>query len=136
VLERSALEFAPQGFSDDEAAAYHVGAITAYTSLVVRGALQAGETLLVHGASGGMGIPAVQLGVHLGATVIATGSSNEKLNIVKDLGAHHVLNLKHGFREQVKALTSGEGADVVYDPVGGDVFDASLPTYPLSKGFR
>ncbi len=126
VLERSAVELAPQNFSDDEAASYHVGAITAYTALVVRGGLQAGESLLVHGASGGMGIPAVQLGVHLGALVIATGTSDDKLRIVKATGAHHVLNLHTGFRAQVKELTAGQGADMVYDPVGGDVFDESL----------
>jgi NADPH:quinone reductase len=126
VLERSALALAPTNFNDDEAAGYHVGAITAYTALVVRGALKKGESLLVHGASGGMGIPAVQLGVHLGALVIATGTSDEKLKVVKAAGAHHVLNLRNGFREQVKELTGGQGADMVYDPVGGDVFDESL----------
>jgi NADPH:quinone reductase len=126
VLDRSVLSSAPIGFTDDEAAGYHVGAITAYTALVVRGGLQAGETLLVHGASGGMGIPAVQLGVHLGAKVIATGTSDDKLKIVKAAGAHHVLNLRDGFREQVKELSAGQGADLVYDPVGGDVFDESL----------
>lgn len=126
VLDQDSLTRVPEGFSDDEAAAYRVGAITAYTGLVVRGQLQKGETLLVHGSSGGMGIPAVQLGVHLGATVIATGTSDEKLAIVKAAGAHHVLNVKQGFREQVKALTGGEGADVIYDPVGGDVFDESV----------
>lgn len=126
VLERSALEHAPGGFSDDEAAAYHVGAITAYTALVVRGSLQVGESLLVHGASGGMGIPAVQLGAHLGAMVMATGTSDDKLKIVKAAGADHVLNLRNGFRSQVKELTAGQGADMVYDPVGGDVFDESL----------
>jgi NADPH:quinone reductase len=126
VLERGQVAPAPDGFSDDEAAAYHVGAITAYTALVVRGRLQAGETILIHGASGGMGIPAVQLGAHLGAKVIATGTSDDKLKIVKAVGAHHVINLKDGFREQVKELTEGQGADLVYDPVGGDVFDESL----------
>lgn len=126
VVDASHVMAAPSPFNDDEAAAYHVGAITAYVALAVRGNLQPGETLLVHGASGGMGIPAVQLGVHLGATVIATGTSDAKLAIVKAAGAHHVLNLKNGFREQVKALTNGNGADVIYDPVGGDVFDESV----------
>lgn len=126
ILERAALELAPQSFTDDEAAGYHVGAITAYTALVVRGGLQVGESLLVHGASGGMGIPAVQLGAHLGAKVIATGTSDDKLKIVKAAGAHHVLNLGDGFRSQVKELTAGQGADMVYDPVGGDIFDESL----------
>jgi NADPH:quinone reductase len=126
VLDRGSVAPAPLGFSDDEVAGYHVGAITAYTALVVRGGLQSGETLLVHGASGGMGIPAVQLGLHLGAKVIATSTSDDKLKVVLAAGAHHVLNLRQGFREQVKVLTVGQGADVIYDPVGGDVFDESL----------
>lgn len=117
---------APGPFNNDEAAAYQVGAITAYVALAVRGNLQPGETLLVHGGSGGMGFAAVQLGVHLGATVIATGTSDTKLATVKAAGAHHVLNLRHGFREPVKALTGGQGADVIFDPVGGDVFDESV----------
>ena len=126
VLEQGQVASAPDGFNDDEAAAYHVGAITAYTALVVRGGLPAGETALIHGASGGMGIPAVQLGAYLGAKVIATGTSDDKLRIVKAAGAHHVINLQGGFREQVKDLTEGQGADLIYDPVGGDVFDESL----------
>ena len=126
VVNVAHVTASPQGFNDDDAAAYHVGAITAYVALVVRGNLQPGETLLVHGASGGMGMAAVQLGAHLGATVIATGTSDTKLAAVQVAGAHHVLNLKNGFREQVKALTANEGADVIYDPVGGDVFDESV----------
>ncbi len=108
-----------------EAASFFVGAITAWVSLVRLGRLARGETLLVHGAAGGMGVAAVQLGRHLGATVIATGNSPERLATVKALGADHVLPLSGGFREQVKALTGGRGADVVFDPVGGDVFDES-----------
>lgn len=126
VVDAAHVTGSPQEFNDDQAAAYHVGAITAYVALVVRGNLQPGETLLVHGASGGMGFAAVQLGVHLGANVIATGTSDTKLGVVTAAGAHHVLNLKNGFREQVKTLTAGEGADVIYDPVGGDVFDESV----------
>jgi NADPH2:quinone reductase len=96
------------------------------------GALQAGETLLVHGATGGVGMAAVDLGKHLGATVIATGGTDEKLAVVKSRGADHIINYTlpdgslGGFREQVKALTDGRGADVIYDPVGGTVFDESM----------
>ncbi len=126
LLDEADVAPMPRGFSYAQAAGWHVGAITAYTGLVIRGQLQPGETALIHGASGGMGIPAVQLAAHLGAQVIATGTSDEKLEVVKAAGAHHVLNLRHGFREQVKALTSGHGADVIYDPVGGDVFDESV----------
>jgi NADPH:quinone reductase len=88
--------------------------------------LKAGETLLVHGAAGGMGLAAVDLGKLFGARVIATASSDEKLKVVKSLGADHTINYTDGFRDQVKALTDGKGADVIYDPVGGDVFDESM----------
>ena len=106
--------------------------LTAFVALTIRGTLQAGETLLVHGATGGVGMAAVDLGKHLGATVIATGGSDEKLAVVKSRGADHVINYTlpdgslGGFREQVKALTDGRGADVIYDPVGGTVFDESM----------
>jgi NADPH:quinone reductase len=92
---------------------------------VRRANLQAGETLLVHGASGGVGLAAVDLGKHLGATVIATGGDDTKLEQVRAYGADHVFNTARGFREEVKALTGGRGADVIFDPVGGDVFDES-----------
>jgi NADPH2:quinone reductase len=119
----------PEGFSMAEGAAYGVTALTAWVALVRRAALQPGETLLVHGASGGTGLAAVQLGRHLGATVIATGSSASKLQAARSAGAHHLLVLDGpapGMSDAVKALTAGAGADVVFDPVGGDVFDASL----------
>ena len=126
VLPASSARRMPQGLDFAQAAGFQAGAITAYVSLVRRANLQAGETLLVHGASGGVGMAAVQLGRHLGATVIATGSYESKLEVVRANGAHHTLELRHGFREQVKALTGGHGADVIFDPVGGDVFDESL----------
>jgi NADPH2:quinone reductase len=88
--------------------------------------LKPGETLLVHGASGGVGMAAVDVGKLLGATVIATGGSDEKLAKVKAYGADHVLNAANEFRQQVKDLTDGRGADVIYDPVGGDIFDESV----------
>lgn len=112
-------------------AAYLIAAKTAYVGLVVRGGLQAGETLLVHGASGGVGLAAVELGKRLGATVIAAASGAEKLAAAREKGADHLVDYGdcHGdgsLRERVKALTGGRGADVIYDPVGGDVFDESL----------
>ena len=109
-----------------EAAAYPAAWLTAYVALVCRGHLQPGETLLVHGSTGGVGLAAVEMGKLLGATVIATSASDEKLKIVKSRGADHVINVTQGFREKVKELTSGRGADVIYDPVGGDVFDESV----------
>lgn len=116
----------PEGMSFVKASAYSAAYLTAYVALVVRGQLTAGETLLVHGSTGGVGMAAVDLGKLLGATVIATSASDEKLEIVKARGADHVVNVTGGFRDEVKALTGGKGADVVYDPVGGDVFDESV----------
>ena len=89
--------------------------------------VKAGETLLVHGASGGVGIAAVEIGKILGATVIATAGSQAKLERARAHGADHVINYREqDFREQVLALTNGDGVDAVYDPVGGEVFMQSL----------
>lgn len=126
VLDANALQQKPENMSFNEAASYSAAYLTAYVALVRRGRLQAGETLLVHGASGGVGMAAVDVGKLLGATVIATGGSDDKLANVKAYGADHVINTNDGFRETVKALTNGRGADVIYDPVGGDVFDESV----------
>jgi NADPH2:quinone reductase len=125
VVPAASLVAAPPGWDWASAAAWQVGALTAYVSLVVRGGLRAGETLLVHGATGGMGAAAVQLGAALGATVIATGSDPGRLALLRPLGAAHLLSSRGDFQDAVKALTGGRGADVVYDPVGGDVFDRS-----------
>ena len=117
----------PAAFSFAEAAGFVVGYHTAYHALVQRGRVGPGQVLLVHGAAGGVGLAAVELGKLLGATVIATGSSDAKLAIVRQRGADHVINYSRGpFRDQVKELTAGAGADVIYDPVGGEVFDESL----------
>lgn len=122
----------PPGISFEKAAAYQTAYLTAYVALTIRGSLKAGETLLVHGATGGVGLAAVDLGKHLGAKVIATGGTDEKLAVVKARGADHVINYTQpdgslgGFREKVKELTDGQGADVVFDPVGGSVFDESM----------
>lgn len=117
----------PGPFGYSEGAAFMSAYKTAHVALVARGALQPGETLLVHGAAGGVGLAAVELGKFLGARVIATGGSDEKLAVVKQKGADHVINYTKGpFKDKVKALTGGRGADVIYDPVGGDVFDQSV----------
>ena len=89
--------------------------------------LEAGETLLVHGASGGVGIAAVEIGKILGATVIATAGSAEKLAVAAEHGADHTINYRQeNFRDVVLEITDGRGANKVYDPVGGDVFMQSL----------
>jgi NADPH:quinone reductase len=118
---------APKGWSWAEAAAFRVGATTAYHSLVHRAALKKREVLLVHGAAGGVGMAAVQLGKHLGAQVIATGSSDERLAVVREQGADLVINLRTSdFVAIVKGMTDGRGADVIYDPVGGEVLEKSM----------
>lgn len=122
----------PSAMTYAEAASYKTAYLTAWVALTCRGHLRPGETLLVHGATGGVGMAAVDLGKHLGATVIATGGRDDKLAVVASRGADHVINYTQpdgtlgGFRDQVKALTDGRGADVIYDPVGGDVFDESM----------
>jgi NADPH2:quinone reductase len=100
---------------------------TAYASLVWQARMRPGETLLVHGAGGGSGLAAVDVGKALGATVIATAGDSAKLAAAKSLGADHLINYREEpFREAVLGLTQGRGADVIFDPVGGDVFDQSL----------
>lgn len=126
LVKADGLQKKPGNLTFEQAAAYPAAYLTAYVALVHRGHLQAGETLLVHGASGGVGMAAVDVGKRLGATVIATGGSDEKLAKVKAYGADHVINTADGFRDTVKSLTGGRGADVIYDPVGGDIFDESV----------
>ena len=126
VLPAASLHRKPDAMGFAEAAAYPAAYLTAYVALVRRANLQAGETLLVHGASGGVGMAAVDVGKLLGATVIATSASDAKLDKVLAHGADYVINAAQGFRDKVKTLTHGRGADVIFDPVGGDVFDESV----------
>lgn len=114
----------PDHVSDIQAAALSVTYGTSYFGLKHRGQIQAGEVLLVLGASGGVGTAAIQLGKAFGATVIAAAGSAEKLEVCTKLGADHVINYREeDIVERVKALTDGRGADVIYDPIGGDMFD-------------
>ena len=100
---------------------------TSGDALMRDGALKAGEVLLVHGAAGGVGLSAVEVGKRLGATVIATAGGSKKLAIAAEHGADHLIDSREeDIRKRVKALTEGRGDDVVYDPVGGDVFAASM----------
>ncbi len=116
----------PDAMGDRDAAGMHVIYQTSDMALVYRARLQLGETLLVHGGSGGVGTSAIQIGKALGAEVIATASTEEKLAIAKQAGADHLVNYREtDFVEAVKEITDGKGADVTYDPVGGDVFDKS-----------
>ena len=127
VLSADALKPKPARLSFAEAAAYGAAYLTAYVALVRRARIEPGEWVLVHGAAGGVGLAAVDLAKALGARVIAASASDAKLEQVKALYAPDAtVNVTQGFREQVKAITGGHGADVIYDPVGGDVFDESV----------
>lgn len=116
----------PEPFGYAEGAVFRSAYMTAWNALVHGARLEAGETLLVHGAAGGVGLAAVQVGRLLGAIVIATAGTDEKLAVVKAEGADHVVNYTNGFRDHVKDLTDGQGVDVIYDPVGGSVAEESL----------
>jgi NADPH2:quinone reductase len=117
----------PDGLDFVAAAGFPVAYGTSHLGLTAKAGLKAGETLVVHGAAGGVGLTAVEIGVALGATVIATAGGPDKVRVALDHGAHHGIDYKaEDIRERVKALTDGRGADVIYDPVGGAVFDASL----------
>ncbi len=116
----------PDGMSDEDAAAFQMIYQTSYFGLAVRANLQPGEVLLVHGGAGGVGTSAIQLGKALGAIVIATAGTDAKMEVCRQCGADHVINYgTDDFVAAVKDFTNGNGADVVYDPVGGDVFDKS-----------
>jgi NADPH2:quinone reductase len=113
--------------SFEEGAAIPIIYPTSYAALVFRANLQAGETLLVHAAVGGVGSAALQIGKALGARVIATVGGAEKAQIARSLGADEVVDYRvDDFIARVGEITGGSGADVIYDPVGGDVFDQSL----------
>jgi NADPH2:quinone reductase len=127
VVAPSQLTPLPQNFDFAEGATFLAAHGTAHHALVDRGHLQPAEVLLVHGAGGGVGLAAVEIGKLLGATVIAAASSEQKLAIAKSKGADHlVLYAREPFRDTVKRVTDGRGADVVFDPVGGEVFENSL----------
>jgi NADPH2:quinone reductase len=115
----------PEALDYAQASSYMSAYLTAYVALTRRARIEAGETLLVHGAAGGIGLAACDVGKMFGATVIATASSKEKRDFLEARGVDHVLDVAQGFREAVKDLTGGRGADVIYDPVGGPVFDES-----------
>jgi NADPH2:quinone reductase len=117
----------PDAMTYEEGAAFPIVYPTSYAALVLRAQLRAGETLLVHAAAGGVGLAAVQIGKALGARIIATAGGADKLAVARDAGAEVCIDYRDAeWPEQVKAATAGRGADVIYDPVGGDVLDQSL----------
>ena len=127
VVDAASILSLPTTMSFEEGATFRIGFLTAYTALVRFGHLQAAETLLINGASGGVGMAAVMLGKHLGSRIIATGGTEEKLAAVRAAGADDVIDLsRQDLRDTALDLTEGRGVDVVYDPVGGEVFHQSL----------
>ncbi len=116
----------PEGMTAGQAAGMFVTYQTGYCALHQRARIQPGETLLVHAAAGGVGSAAVQLGKAAGATVIGTAGGADKCDVARKLGADHVIDYTtEDWVTKVKEITGGRGADVIYDPVGGDVFDGS-----------
>ncbi len=117
----------PEGMSFEEAAALPIIYPTSYAGLVFRARLAQGENLLVHAAAGGVGLTAVQIGKALGARVIATAGGPEKLDVARRAGADVTIDYrKEDWVARVKQETDGRGADVIYDSVGGEIFDKSL----------
>jgi NADPH2:quinone reductase len=127
ILPAATLRRKPAALTFGEAAGYPVAYLTAYVAFTRIANVQPGEWVLVHGAAGGVGLAAVDYAKLLGAKVIAASASDEKLSVIElEYAPDATVNVTNGFRERVKELTGGKGADVIYDPVGGDVFDESI----------
>jgi NADPH:quinone reductase len=117
----------PATVSFEAAAGFRSAYHTAYYALLQRGRLKAGDWILIHGAAGGIGMAAIQVSKLFGATVIATASTDEKRAACLEEGADFAIGYRDGFRDQVKELTGArDGVDIIYDPIGGSVFDESL----------
>jgi NADPH:quinone reductase len=116
----------PAGLSLDEAAVFRGAYTTAYHALLQRGRLKPSDWVLIHGAAGGIGLPAIQIAKLFGAEVIATASTAEKRAVCLAEGADHAISYHDGFRDKVMELTGGRGVDIIYDPVNGPTFEESL----------
>jgi NADPH2:quinone reductase len=116
----------PSPMSLEEAAVFRNVYHTAYHALLQRGRLQAGDWVLIHGAAGGIGLPAIQIAKLYGANVIATASTEEKRAVCLEEGADYAIDYQAGFRDKVMELTGGRGVDIIYDPVNGPTFEESL----------
>jgi len=116
----------PTGLSLEHAAVFRGAYSTAYHALLQRGRLLKGDRVLIHGAAGGIGIPAIQIAKLFGAEVIATASTDEKRSVCLAEGADHAIDYQSGFRDRVMELTDGRGVDIIYDPVNGPTFEESL----------
>ncbi|MBS0643871.1 MAG: NADPH:quinone oxidoreductase family protein [Proteobacteria bacterium] len=116
----------PAGLTMAQAGVFRSGYTTAYHALLQRGRMQAGEWVMIHGAAGGIGIPAIQVAKAFGASVIATAGSEAKRTACLEEGADHAIDYRNGFVDQVKEITGGRGVDIVYDPIGDKVAEESL----------
>ena len=116
----------PSAMSLEEAAVFRTVYHTAYHALLQRGRLKPGDWVLIHGAAGGIGLPAIQIAKLYGAKVIATASTEGKRAVCLEEGADHAIDYQAGFRDKVMELTGGRGVDIVYDPVNGPTFEESL----------
>ncbi|MBO6784298.1 MAG: NADPH:quinone oxidoreductase family protein [Alphaproteobacteria bacterium] len=127
VCDASTVFHTPDGMDDHTAAAFAVAYGTSHLALTHRANLQPGETVLVLGAGGGVGLTAIECAKAVGATVIAAASSDEKLALATERGADHAINYSDAdLRAEIRRLTDGNGVDVVYDPVGGDLATAAM----------
>jgi NADPH2:quinone reductase len=116
----------PSAMSLEEAAVYRNVYHTAYHALLQCGRLKKGDWVLIHGAAGGIGLPAIQIAKLYGANVIATASTEEKRAVCLEEGADHAIDYQAGFRDNVMEFTGGRGVDIIYDPVNGSTFEESL----------
>ncbi|MEM6545101.1 MAG: NADPH:quinone oxidoreductase family protein, partial [Pseudomonadota bacterium] len=127
AVDQNAVMPMPEGLDFSQAAGVAMTYFTSYHALKQRADLKKGETLLVLGAAGGVGSTAVELGKYMGARVIAAASSEEKLQLCRELGADETINYsEQDLKGAIKELTGGKGVDVVYDPVGGDYAEPAL----------
>ena len=127
LTHQMGLRRKPEAFSFGQAAGFGAAYLTAFVALIWRAEAKPDEWVLVHGAAGGVGLACVDFAKVLGCKVIAASASDAKLKVIADEYAPEAtVNVTGGFRERVKEITGGKGADIVYDPVGGDVFDESV----------
>jgi NADPH:quinone reductase len=127
VVDAASLVAIPAAMDWVTAGGFPIAYSTSHYALVHRAQLRPGETLLVLGAAGGVGLTAIEIGKQLGARVIAAARSPERLEVARQHGADELIDYQQeSIRDRVRELTGGRGADVVYDPVGGDVFDQAL----------
>ncbi len=129
VMDPSRLMRTPEAMDSVTAAGFTMTYGTSHYALKDRASLRAGETLLVLGAAGGVGLAAVEIGKAMGARVIAAASSDEKLEVCRRYGADECVNYeRENLKDRIREITGGHGADVIYDPVGGDLFDVAFRT--------